>query len=319
MRVCREVNRWITENVERPVENWVQQTERQCVAQPCNWWCLCCNKWFCFLVTLLVRVITWVLVTITRLVTVVVCEIVEFVLDVGAFLVNLVLSIPVIGGILRTVLNWLTEIVWRLAGLPDFLLSLAGIQIPKKMYVKLIILNNNGVPLTTEATVMPFITQAQNIFRTECNVNMIYTGVCVPQLNTPQEALTMSCDAGGFFADWWIAGSYYELVSSDCAFEDGWRRVAGYGAEIIVFIIGNVTPDTATGTTIGCSMGPTHNYVVEEVGNLTAIAHEIAHSCGLWHITDGTNLMNPTTTAATITLSNWQRAVFRNSRHVTFI
>lgn len=322
MRVCREVDRWITENVERPVENWVERTERRCRERPCNWWCLCCNKWFCWLVTVLVRVVTWVVVTVTRLVTVVVCEIVGFLLDLGAFFINLILSIPIIGGIIRTVLNWVTEIIWRLVGVIDFFLNLAGVQLPKKMYVKLVILNNSGTPLTNEAAVLPFINQAQTIFQTECNVNMIYTGVCVPQLVTPQDALTVACDAGGFFSDWWIAGSYYEFVSAECAFEDGWRRVIGLGAEIIVFIIGNVTPDTPgppPALTIGCSMGPTHNYVVVEAGNLGAIAHEIAHSCGLWHINDATNLMNPNLVATAVTLRDWQRAIFRNSRHVTFV
>ncbi|MBI5352661.1 MAG: hypothetical protein HZB50_08510 [Chloroflexi bacterium] len=319
MRFCHEVSQWITDNIETPIENWVTQTETQCVAQPCNWWCLCCNKWFCFLVTLLVRVVTFIIVTVTRLVTVIVCEIVGFILDLGAFFINLLLSIPIIGGIIRTVLNWLTEIFWRLVGLPDFLLSLIGVQLPKKMYVKLIILNNNGVPLTNEAAVMPFINQAHTIFQTECNVNMIYTGVCVPRSVTPQEALTISCDVGGFFADWWIAGSYFERVTADCAFKDGWRRILGNGAEIIVFVIGNVTPDSSSSSTIGCSMGPTYNYVVVEVNSMGAIAHEIAHSCGLWHITDTTNLMNPNLLASTIRLSTTQRSIFRNSRHVTFI
>lgn len=318
MRVCREINEWITENVERPLESWVEETERQCIEQPCNWWCLCCNKWFCFLVTLLVRIVTWVVVTITRLVTTVVCEIVGFALDVGAFLTNLILTIPALGGFLRTVLNWISEIVWRASGLLDFVLTLIGVQILKKMYVKVIILNDDGKPLTEEASVIPFIETAKSIFRIQCNVNMIYTGVCVPRRPTPQEALDISCDAGGFFSDWWLAGSYYELVSAECAFKDGWRRVTGFGAEVIVFIINNVT-DFFPRQTIGCSMGATHNYVLVEAGNMLSLAHEIGHCCGLLHFVDTTNLMNPDSSSATTGLVNWQRAIFRNSRHVVFL
>jgi hypothetical protein len=313
-RVCREIDQWITEQVERPIESWVERTERQCREQPCNWWCLCCNKWFCFLVTLLVRIVTWVVVTVTRLVTTVVCEIVNLVLDVVALVVNLILSIPGLGGLLRTIINWITEIIWRLVGIPDFLLSLVGVQLPKKMYMKLVILNNNGSPLTTEATAIPFIQEAQRIFRQECNINLIYTGACIPKLSTPQEALTISCDAGGFFADWGVAGAYYELVSADCAFEDGIRRVIGLGAEIIVFVINDIP-----GNTIGCSMGPTHNYVVVEAGGMGSIAHEIAHSCGLWHQDDTTNLMNPNLVPTAVQLYGWQRAVLRNSRHCSFV
>jgi hypothetical protein len=34
MRVCREISRWVNENVERPIEEWINRTERQCVEQP---------------------------------------------------------------------------------------------------------------------------------------------------------------------------------------------------------------------------------------------------------------------------------------------
>ena len=317
-RVCREVRTAVEEQIEQPVESFVNQLQRVCAEQPCNWWCLCCNKWLCWLAWVVVRVVTFVLVTVTKWVSYIICEIVGFVSDALAFVVNLILSIPILGGILRTIINWGEELLWRGIGLPDLILTLVGVQLPKKMYVKVIILNNNGTSFTDEATVLPFIQAAQSIYRNQCNINLIYTGACLPKLNTPSQAQVISCDAGGFFADWWIAGSYYELVSSTCAFEDGSRRVIGYGGELIAFIIQNVTPDTP-GNTIGCSMGPTHNYIVEEVGNLTGIAHELGHACGLPHLNSATNLMNPIVTSTSLQLTTWQRAVVRNSRHCVFI
>lgn len=292
--------------------------------EPCVWWCLCCNKWFCWIVVVVVRVVTWVIETVTRLVTEVVCTIVSVLLDIAAFFVNLLMSIPVIGGIIRTIVNWLTEIFWRIAGLPDFFLSLAGVRLRKKMYVKLIILNQNGVPHTNEATAIRGIQTARDIFNTRCNINLIYTGVCVPQINTPAEANSLDCDAGGFFSDWWIGGAHYEFVSSECAFEDGFKRVIGYGAELIVFVIGNINP----ASTVGCSFGATHNYVVVEpnLSGLQSMAHEIGHACVLAHDDgDNTNLMFPNIildAAGNVTntaLSNLQIAWLRNSRHCTFI
>jgi hypothetical protein len=324
MRICREISRWITENVSRPVETWVNQEERRCREQACNWWCLCCNKWFCWIVIIVVKVVTWIVEAVTRLITEVVCTIVSFVLDILAFLVNLVLSIPIIGGIIRTVVNWVTEIFWRIVGLPDFLLSLAGVRLRKKMYVKLIILNQDGVPHTDEATAIRGIDSARTIFDTKCNINLIYTGVCIPRLVTPNDANSLDCGAGGFFSDWWIGGSYYELVSADCAFEDGFKRVIGYGAELIVFVIRNIDPTN----TVGCSFAGTHNYVVVEPNpaGIQSMAHEIGHACLLPHIDDdNTNLMFPNIlldAAGNIIntgLSNFQIASIRGSRHCTFI
>lgn len=53
--------------------------------QDCKWWCLCCNKWFCFLVWVLVVITTWVITT--------VCEIVADVVDLVVNIVRGVVDI----------------------------------------------------------------------------------------------------------------------------------------------------------------------------------------------------------------------------------
>lgn len=58
---CTEVRRWVEREVRRPIETWRQQQEQQCREQECIWWCLCCNKWICTLVTIFVKVIEWVI------------------------------------------------------------------------------------------------------------------------------------------------------------------------------------------------------------------------------------------------------------------
>lgn len=289
MRVCREISRWVSENVEQPIEEWVNRTERQCIEQPCNWWCLCCNKWFCFLVTLVVRIVSFIIVTVSRLVTEVVCEIVGFVLDVIGIVIGLILSIPFIGGIIRAILNWVTEIVWRLVAIPDSIASLFGAMAPKKIYVKGVILNDNGTPFSTEAALMPSIDFARDVFLRECNVRLIYTGTCVSQINTPTEAQTVDCGSSGFFADLFgVQGAHFEFVSSDCGFKDGHKkRVIGLGAELLVFIIRDVGPTTPERDVIGCSFASTHNYVTVQASALSTfvdtVAHEIGHACDLSH------------------------------------
>ena len=54
--VCHDVGQWISDNVSQQVE--------QCIERDCNWWCLCCNKWLCALVWVIVQVTKWVVTTI---------------------------------------------------------------------------------------------------------------------------------------------------------------------------------------------------------------------------------------------------------------
>lgn len=87
---CENARKWVEEQVQQPIESWVSRTEQQCREQECNWWCLCCNKWFCWLVTIVVRVVTWVLVTVGKWVTYLVCKIV---VTVVGLVVDLVLKV----------------------------------------------------------------------------------------------------------------------------------------------------------------------------------------------------------------------------------
>lgn len=87
---CENVRKWVEEQVQQPVESWVSRTEQRCREQDCNWWCACCNKWFCWLVTIVVRVVTWVLVTVGKWVTYLACKIVVTVLGV---VIDLVLKV----------------------------------------------------------------------------------------------------------------------------------------------------------------------------------------------------------------------------------
>ena len=88
--VCENVTTWVEEQVQQPVEEWVSREERRCREQDCDWWCACCNKWFCWIVTVTVRVVTWVLVTVGKWVTHLVCKIVTTVVGI---VVELVLKV----------------------------------------------------------------------------------------------------------------------------------------------------------------------------------------------------------------------------------
>lgn len=89
-KACESVRKKIEEKVQKPVEDWVSKQERKCKKNKCKWWCACCNKWFCWLVTVVVKVVTWVVVTIIKWVTHIVCKVVTVVVGV---VVELVLKV----------------------------------------------------------------------------------------------------------------------------------------------------------------------------------------------------------------------------------
>ena len=100
--VCNEIKEWIEEQVEQPVERWLDQLQQTCQQQSCNWWCLCCNKWLCWLVWIIVKVVVWIVVTVGKWVTHTVCELVADVVDV---VISIVLGVVnIIGGIFTG--NW---------------------------------------------------------------------------------------------------------------------------------------------------------------------------------------------------------------------
>jgi hypothetical protein len=317
---CREVQEWVEESVEKPIEEWENRQEERCREEECNWWTLCLNKLFCWIVVIAVKVVRWVVVTVGKWVGRVVCEVVATVLDAAAFLVNLVLSIPILGGIIRTVLNWVTEIIWRIVGLLDFALSLLGVRWRKRMYVALLIPRSGGKAITTEAAMLPKIEKARELYKRLCNVDLIYRGACVAPADAPSGSLVVGCDAGGFFSDWWLGGSYFEFSSATCEFDEGFRRLLGYGAGIIVIPVENVTPDSGSSLTVGCSFASTQNYVVvEPTAGPAVAAHEIGHACWLSH-TEGEpeNLMFPRNIAPEPTLTSWQVSVVRWSKHCVY-
>jgi hypothetical protein len=314
---------WVETNIERPIETWENQQQTTCANEPCNWWMLCLNVLVCWLVWVLVKVVRIVVVTVGKWVARVVCEIVNFVLDVVGYIINLILSIPIIGGIIRTILNWVTEVIWRIASLPDFFGSLVGITPRKKMYFGVVVPPNmTSSPAISDGDIMRQVNSAISFYDTTCNINMIFTGICRTNIPAPGDSLVVDCGAGGFFSDWWIGGSYFEFATANCKFTDGFRRVIGYGSEIVVFIVDNVTPDTAASFTNGCSFASTHNYVIVESkptdSSFTA-AHEIGHACWLGHVSDPTDLMNPFTPISGPTLSTLEIATVRASKHCVYI
>jgi hypothetical protein len=80
-KVCHDIGQWVSDNVSQQVE--------KCVEQDCNWWCLCCNKWFCFLIWVVVTVVNWVVTTVCEIVA----DVIDLVVNVIVGLVDIIVGI----------------------------------------------------------------------------------------------------------------------------------------------------------------------------------------------------------------------------------
>lgn len=74
---CTEVQEWVEEEVLKPVEEWVEQAEEKCKKRP--WWDPL--GWICWLVTTLIKVVTWVVEKVGKWVIRTVCKFVSTVVD----------------------------------------------------------------------------------------------------------------------------------------------------------------------------------------------------------------------------------------------
>jgi len=76
--VCTNMTEWIETEVSKPVEEWVESTEKKCKKR--KWYDP--RRWLCWLVTTLVKIIRWVVVTIVTAVVTLVCHLIADVLGI---------------------------------------------------------------------------------------------------------------------------------------------------------------------------------------------------------------------------------------------
>jgi len=311
-RFCEEVQEWIEEEIEMPVEEWVEKRVRKCKKRKCKKWCLCCNKWFCWIETFFEKVITWVVVTVGKWVTRVVCEIIHTVVDVLGFIVGLVLAIPIIGRLIKEIWDLIIEIANRILGIPDLILCAFGVMWTKKLRVCIIVLRKDkATPTATPASLAPDIAKAVTIFKDAAKVDFIVEGIHTVKNPSPERNLKVSCGAGSWWDDLWLPGSYFEVTANTECFDGIARRITGYASPVIVFVVEEVEGK------LGCSLGPFSDYVTVTGGNPICLAHEVGHACTLLHHDGKDNLMNGK--CGGTKLKKWQKCVLRNSRHVTFL
>ena len=259
--------------------------------------------------------------------------------------------IPVLGALIRWVINAITHVINIIISLGDAILGLIGIRPEKKLRVCTVILRDEeGRPLGTVTDAVTLLQLAANIYKRDANVRIVpvrafyySTGfgdaetvdtswVINDDANSGATLLDRPCGIGGAGADWTVAGTLFQAKSSTLCFYGNWRRVTGYGAPVACFLIREVI-----GTSVGCALWITDyvtiegNVVSPPSSSLRTLAHEVGHACNLGHTCvdeDNRNLMatqdecdpgsetppdriNPR-------ISNWQVIKVRASKHVTY-
>jgi hypothetical protein len=125
MSVCTTTTEWIRENISKPIEEWEERTKEKCKKR--SWW----NplKWLCYLVTYLVKVIRWVVISVVRAVVSTVCRLIVAVLGIiwdalkflGLLLKALFTwdkcvfqeALAMLGNVVVRAFNFLGEVIWQ--------------------------------------------------------------------------------------------------------------------------------------------------------------------------------------------------------------
>ncbi len=272
-------------------------------------------------------------------------SILGWVLSALAFVLELIMMIPVVGTFIRWLINGITLIINVLISLPDALLGLLGIRPEKKLRVCTIILSDEyGVPVATKRKVIPMLQLAADVYKRDANIRLLpvhpfkygtgFSGsetvdeswITVEEAASDADTLDAACNAGG---EWLLGGTKFQFKSSTLCFFGNWRNVTGYGAPVNCFIIREVS-----GNAIGCSLFITDYVTVDQTAVATSkrtVGHEIGHASMLWHVClddDIRNLMgiqgacDPISTAVRDSddpvLSDFQVLMVRASKHVSY-
>ena len=225
------------------------------------------------------------------------------------------MPLPLAAGSLQG-LSLLRAGVNRVIGLPDLLASLAGLRPSKRLRLQVILLRDEeGEPVAPLAEVEAALAETARGRGRAPRPGPVPPGdsLGVPAAGpAPAAALDAPCTSQGLWrTDLGPAGGFFRGLRIR-----GGLRFIGRGAPLTVFVVRDVVGKC------GCSLGPLGDYVTvdaEGLGGRTRriLAHELGHSCGLRHKPDERNLMRPKGPGEELTV--WQTAVFRSSRHVTYL
>ena len=329
---------------------------------PCSWACeawtwisnIVCVAWtwvsnvVCVAwtwITTAVCVLWDVVTTVVNAILVTLESILGWVLSAIAFIIELLEMIPILGTLIRWVINLVTLVINVAISLGDAFLGLIGIRPEKKLRICTVILKDEkGSPIATVEEVLPLLQLAATVYKRDSNVRLIpsrafkydsgfldadtvdASWITNDGSSSDSDTLDVPCDPGN---EWLLGGTKFQFKTSTLCFFGSWRRVLGYGAPVTCFVI-----RTVTGDGIGCSLFITDYVTVDREAIDTSprtIGHELGHSCMLWHLCvddDVTNIMATSGACSPVSatdpdranpvINDWQTLLVRASKHVTY-
>lgn len=182
----------------------------------------------------------------------------------------------------------------------------------KRLRLHVFICTADGKPVVSPADVMPTIERVKTIYKNRFNVDVRpYSKDFVEIIKepAPKSVLDYTCGGSAFGSEFGEAGEFFAQHLA------GWNAIPiSFTFPITVFVIRSM-PDA-----LGCSLSVVGDYIViapEGVAERTALAHEIGHTCNLWHSGTQSNLMFASSPAGDE--AKWfQKNLLRASRHVQY-
>lgn len=249
MKICRDVEEWIKENVEKKLE----QQERRCKKWP---WPL---SLVCSVVTTIVRYI----VIITRKITRVVCEVVTVIVMIIAAVINFIYLIPIIGPFFRAVVRVIATWFSFVFGLGiDGVVRLFGARLTKHLRVHVIPLCVGDIPLAYPAHLQAAMAHTDDILFRRAKIR-VHTTFHEPVRQAPESALHVGTNVDFFLDQVWMKGTWFQSQVI-ALFESNLWLLLGVGHPIVVFVVKGVGYEHGPENIIGASGGPIVDWVVVE-------------------------------------------------------
>lgn len=171
------------------------------------------------------------------------------------------------GGLVGQLISIIKELVNRVVGIVDFVLTLLGIMLPKRIRVRFVILRNQareallGDERRPEAVrqvelqrVDDAVGLMREFFRKQVNTRVQAAGgrmVETLPFPAPVSALDPQCGGRAIMEEFSEGGAYFRRHAASSRA----GRWLGYGAPVTIFIVNDVDGKG------GCSLGPLTDYV----------------------------------------------------------